>query len=578
MSLYKVSDVNEIYKNLNENLKSGFNLHNDGFVSPLSQLVTLLSMNNDYKEFLFTETKWITIMETLFSLSEHFGNKINDVSDLYLRLVRGIFLLTRNILSVNSLKNISSNDSRLYNLHFGIIKFYINIEIKKMKLALNNIILECLCNLTSLTPHYQLGNVFNINLGLDIDSFITSDVLNIVDILEIFIENLSELKNDNFALLLYFSNLVLKNDNFIQYGLRSVKFKTNIMEEFFVNQQLNQSFYESLTNSKQQNGVEELLSPKDLISLKTLKKFLIHESMPGYLKSLNIKNKSEESFQNHLILSNWIKSATILLCSVYKYDSFELTNIMIWVIMFMDDFCADVNTLFDTYKINDITTEFIDKEITPFLDFLYEDLVNILDLLSFLLQFEHSQKFLIHYKGVEKLSKLLQTFQINCYKLSVYVDEKDGNTLKLNDNLKKNDNYKNWQKVIDTSENKIKSLNFPHCKSLIIEILNKLLIIENEGTETLDNIYNLQEQFRELGVLEITLSNCGIDDNEPFIKERCIMFLKHLLYKNSQNQNMVAELEQRKKVDSESESLLEEIGYEVDINDDGKIGLKKQSI
>ncbi len=57
-------------------------------------------------------------------------------------------------------------------------------------------------------------------------------------------------------------------------------------------------------------------------------------------------------------------------------------------------------------------------------------------------------------------------------------------------------------------------------------------------------------------VLEIVLSNCAIDDNEPFIKERSIMFLKYALYKNQENQEFVAKLEQRTAVDSQSRDFL----------------------
>ena len=578
MSIFKVTEINDIFENFEHLITTDFNSNDESFVAPLSEIVTSISRDDDLKQSTFENTKWFNLLNAIFSVTPHFQQENNIVSDEYLRLIRGIFLLCRNILTVKQLNNVINNQFNLYDLHMEIIRFYKSIAIKKMRLSLNNITLELLANLTTLLPEYRLGDTLNLNLGLDIDTSTTADTLDLIDTITIFIENNKFLKNNNFSLLLYFNNLVNKNDNFIQYSLRSFKFKKIILEDFFINEELNQSFYDSLVNiqSEKKENIEELLNAKDLISLKILKKLLIHESVPTYLNSLIKTGFDNNDLHVKTILSIWIKMATILLCSINKYDSFELTNIMIWVFMFFKEFCSEVILFFKEYKIKDISVEIIDAKLVPHLDFLYEDLVNILDIISHLIQFEHCQKFLIYYKGVEQLSKLLQTLQINCFKLSVYIDGKDGNTLKLNDNLKKNENYKTWEKLLDTKENKIKSLNFPHCKSLIIEIFNKLLIIEKEDTETLDKIHKLQEQLRELGVLEITLSNCGIDDNEPFIKERCIMFLKHLLYRNSKNQDLVAKLEQRKEVDAVSESLLEDIGYEVDINDSGKIGLKKK--
>lgn len=576
VTMSKAYQINLIFDYLESFLKAGFTLTDDSFVASLSELVVSVAKDADFRQFLFEKTEWIKMLEVIFSLSSYFQNQHNTVSDVYLRLIRGIFLLCRNVFSASVLEPENEMNAKIHGLHKSIVSFYKTIGIPKMKLFLSNIVLETLSNLTTLMPDYQLGDILNIHLGLDIDASITSDTLDIIDIINLFIQNNKDNNTDNFSLVIYFNNLITKNDNFLQYGLRSKIFKTVILENFFLKQVLNDSFYESLVSRQhKRENIEEPLPAKDLIALKTLKKILIHESVPTYFEALTAAQFNLKDSQTSRILSAWIKTATVLLCSLMRYDSLELTNIMIWVSMFLEKFSSEVISLFAKYNIRELSTDYIDNEITPHLDFLYDDLVNTLDLLSYFLQYEHCQKFLIHYKGEEKLSKLLQTLQINCYKLSVYIDKTDGKTLKLNENLKKNDNYANWVKVIDTKENKIKSLNFPHCKSLIIEILTKLLVIEHKTTDRMEAVEKLQERYRELGVLEIALSSCGIDDNEPFIKERSIMLLKHVLYKNRKNQDLVAALEQRKQVDSESESLLEEIGYEVNIKENGSIGLKK---
>ena len=62
---------------------------------------------------------------------------------------------------------------------------------------------------------------------------------------------------------------------------------------------------------------------------------------------------------------------------------------------------------------------------------------------------------------------------------------------------------------------------FPSVKSYIIVILSYLAF------ESFDN----QEKIRELGGLALVLSNCIIDNNNPFIKEQAIVCLKYLLNK-----------------------------------------------
>lgn len=81
----------------------------------------------------------------------------------------------------------------------------------------------------------------------------------------------------------------------------------------------------------------------------------------------------------------------------------------------------------------------------------------------------------------------------------------------------------------------------------------------------------IQNQVRELGGLGVILSNCVIDDNDPFIKERSIMCIKFLLKDNKENQNFVANLESKRVANDET---LQEAGYEVDISKDGKLSLK----
>lgn len=75
----------------------------------------------------------------------------------------------------------------------------------------------------------------------------------------------------------------------------------------------------------------------------------------------------------------------------------------------------------------------------------------------------------------------------------------------------------------------------PHVKSTIIEIIS-YLAYENKS---------MQDKIRDLNGLELVLSNCVIDDNNPYIKERAISCLKFLLANNQLNQNVIRELEEK---------------------------------
>lgn len=74
---------------------------------------------------------------------------------------------------------------------------------------------------------------------------------------------------------------------------------------------------------------------------------------------------------------------------------------------------------------------------------------------------------------------------------------------------------------------------FPHVKSTIIEIISYM----GHGNT------KVQDQVRENHGLGVILSNCRIDDHNPFIKERAISCIKFLLENNPENQRVVADLE-----------------------------------
>lgn len=103
---------------------------------------------------------------------------------------------------------------------------------------------------------------------------------------------------------------------------------------------------------------------------------------------------------------------------------------------------------------------------------------------------------------------------------------------------------------------------FPLIKGKLITLLSVLTMHEAK----------IQDEIRELHGLEIILSNCMIDRNNPFIRERSILCIKYLLEGNEKNQSLVAQLEAKQSV---SEDVIDQVGYETEMVD-GKIRLKKK--
>ncbi|GAA6217508.1 ataxin-10 [Lates calcarifer] len=81
---------------------------------------------------------------------------------------------------------------------------------------------------------------------------------------------------------------------------------------------------------------------------------------------------------------------------------------------------------------------------------------------------------------------------------------------------------------------------------------------------------NNQNKVRELEGIPLILDNCNIDSNNPFISQWAIFTIRNLLEHNTQNQQLVAELERRGPADY---SALRELGFLVEERD-GSLLLK----
>ena len=81
----------------------------------------------------------------------------------------------------------------------------------------------------------------------------------------------------------------------------------------------------------------------------------------------------------------------------------------------------------------------------------------------------------------------------------------------------------------------------------------------------------VQNQIRQYGGVEMILSCCNFDSNNPYIREHAIMCLRFLLEGNRENSEIVRALEPRRGV---PEEVLDKRGYETFIDDKGKVGLR----
>ncbi|KAF0029578.1 hypothetical protein F2P81_018683 [Scophthalmus maximus] len=77
---------------------------------------------------------------------------------------------------------------------------------------------------------------------------------------------------------------------------------------------------------------------------------------------------------------------------------------------------------------------------------------------------------------------------------------------------------------------------------------------------------NNQEKVRELDGLPLILDNCNIDSNNPFISQWAIFAIRNILENNTQNQELVADLERQGPADY---SALRELGFLVEERDGG---------
>lgn len=229
------------------------------------------------------------------------------------------------------------------------------------------------------------------------------------------------------------------------------------------------------------------------------------------------------SLENEANIAIYMRSAQKLVTSGDDWDSYKLTGILAWM--------WDVFKEYEKRCREQLTSTESDAER---LENSHAIVVAFLDTVSHLCMFDKTRQFLVHYGAVDTFVLLLRTVH----------DNTRAQTLKE-------------PKITELAGEK----HFPEAKSILIEILAQLAH-EN---------FNVQETIRESGGLNVILSCCVIDNDNPFIRERAILCIKQLLAGNQKNQDFVRGLQAQTVVD---QGVLEEVGYDVKI-EDGKVRYEK---
>lgn len=236
-----------------------------------------------------------------------------------------------------------------------------------------------------------------------------------------------------------------------------------------------------------------------------------------------LRQKKDETFERILNLCQLIAT------SKEDWDSKESSAIIQWDFELFNQL-ADISIRLLTSEATDDTE----------LSLVHSQLVRVLDIITHLCNYQTVQEFLKDNKSIEIFVSLLrathENTEIKTPKLKKQMEDSEQDSLK------------------------IRKKNFPLVKSLIIETLAFLC----------HKSHTNQEQMRVLHGLELILSNCVIDEDNPYVKEHSILCLRFLLQDNQENQDFVALLEAKQVVDGEA---LTEAGYEVSI-EDGKVRVK----
>lgn len=454
----------------------------------------------------------------------------------YMRTIRGLIILMRNL-------SVSNQDipQELF-LQNSVIELFVKVVSLKLKY-------DDMETSTFIAISSFLHNVTKRSVLFD-----KSTLSSLMIFLQYPLEHPERKYDLLFPYSLYFVNLT-KNEDFLYYFFRQEQC-TDILYNLFILEIINNHSMLShyLKHNPQEKDVslsvevkEKELTTIDTALIRLFSTLACNESFCGYFERLKDNDIPKTIAILHVM--------QLVITSSDRWDKFQLTTIMMWCYNIFEKLANNVTEYFDRDEDDETRAEPI-----------YQQLYSVLDILVSLSKFQHVLEFLNSYGFLNKLVPLLRLLQDKLIRINFTKDMSGKITkVKITDSIgtELSENKKLVSRV-DSKTNTIKSTNFPEIKSFIIELLANLSY-KNK---------NNQDKIRELHGLEIVLSNCIIDDNDPFIKERSIICIRFLLEGNPDNQKIVAQLEAKGVVKDKD---LEEAGYEVKVNKEGEIKLTSKA-
>lgn len=498
----------------------------ESILTELGHIVQRSASDEEYRlELASSEELWNSLRLVLNKGSDSCDKAMQDKETAirYVRMVRGVVLLMRNM---------SASNQQL-----------------PRQLLLQNQCISTFLRIAELSPciDEMMGSYYaitvsllhNITKEMSACGLITKPLMRFLEFPHKYLVCNYEL---SYCYATFFLNLTA-NDEFL-YNLFKEELCSKILSRCLLSGICKQHTVISKHLAEANPRLEEYeITSLDAAMLKIFSSFAVNESFSHYLISLEKENV--------VLFFELLRCLQLVVTSSEKWDKFELTAMMTWCYPLLQE-AAKAAALFLEAKTEN------EQEAAS----LHNKLTIILDILSTVTQYEQVQKFLLAYDALEVLITLLRALQNNLIHVNFYknpngtikgIKASDAVGNKLNDDqlLSHRIDYDNFQ---------IKATNFPECKLLIIEILTMLVHSRRE----------VQDKIRELAGLELVFSNCVIDDNDPFIKERSVVCIKFLLNDNAANQDFVAKLEAKKVVQDDA---LSAAGYEVKVSGSGELSL-----
>lgn len=392
-----------------------------------------------------------------------------DKTASYYRLLRGVYLLVRNLASENCPIDLKIVYSSVQNVHIQKNDIGQNLVISWLQACSN-------CSQSYILSSEDLGYLDNALQSPIMWNILTTSKQARQPLVSIIVTSLENLTVNDFLLI------------------RELSFLACFL-------------------AAEVSSFSDIKEPLEFKLIEVFEQFICSESFNNWIHTY--KNDKDKS----LLL---VKAGQKIATSKENWDQYQLAAMLAW----MYDLFVEISERSE----EQLTTQDFDRIE---LQYCHSILIRLLDCLSHLCMFDTTRQFLRHYGAVENLIHLLASVHQNVERKTLKDQETEQNTK-----------------------------SFPEVKSAIIEIIAHLA----------HNTFEVQEQVRSLHGLQIILSCCTIDDNNPYLKERAIVCIKQLLAGNEGNQNFVRSLEAQQVVD---DKVLEEVGYEVKIND-GKIEYEKR--